>query len=515
MRHCRMKLRRLISRVMRKLWSLRLIALLAFSTVVAFHMLSALNGYPQYRDQHIGTAIEYARHGIDLLRPVVIGFNATGTPTILEVPLWQAVTALFMTAFGEWLGWGNVVSLGILALGIYPLFQISRQAVGERGAYWAVIAFLLQPLVFHMGAVAGTDGLSIVAALWFFFLGTRMLDKHSWVTFAAALAGGVLTVLTKLPYFFFMGIALLGVLLVKHRRECIAWVQLILVGVLASAVFFLWAWHTEAMLSLAEFPFVDLRMSNPFMWEWYFGTWEFRLNPIGWAKGAWRALVALWGSLALAGFALAALLSSRSGTARTLLGAALITTAVFSNLILVHRHYYLLFSPAVAILMGAAIDWIETRAKDARYEKVVPYFIAACLGLGTVQGLLGMEVQLGYDPYVKKVAQQVAKHTTPEDRILIWGGGWGGEILMRSNRRGLSFTRRDLLKDPTSLQRLRALGYNKVVLISDSPLLWAVVVTNPGRAEAQRGTYQLVHETLPAGTTSIHQNADVYIGVLP
>ena len=493
---------------------LRLLALLAFFAAAGFHLLSAIKGYPQYRDQHIGTAIEYSRGGIDLLRPIIIGFNATGTPTILELPLWQAATALFMKAFGEWLGWGNVVSLLVLALGSYPMFQIAKQALGERGAYWALIAFFLQPLVFYMGGVAGTDGLSMVAALWFFFLGVRMLETHSWIGFAAALATGSLTVLTKLPYFFLTGIALFAVLLVHHRRERVAWIQLGAVGVLASAAFFAWSWHTEAMLSLAEFPLLDLRMSNPFMRQWYFGTWEYVLNPANWIKAGWKALNCLWGSLGFVGFAAAALLSSRTRVAKIWLGAALLTTAVFSHLVLSHRHYYLLYSPAVAILMGAAIEWLEIRFRDHRFQRFLPFLIAACLALGTVQGLLGMEVQLGYDPNVKKVSQRITQMTAPEDRILIWGGGWGGEFLIHANRKGLSLANAEYLKRPESLQRLKTLGFNKVVLISDSPLRWALKITNPGAAETERETFHAIQADLPAGTTALFENSDVYIGAL-
>jgi len=42
-------------------------------------------GHPQYRDIHLGTALEYAKGKIDILRPVIVGFNATNSSaTILE-----------------------------------------------------------------------------------------------------------------------------------------------------------------------------------------------------------------------------------------------------------------------------------------------------------------------------------------------------------------------------------------------------------------------------------------------
>ena len=47
--------------------------------IVDFHLASARAGYSHYRNQHIGTALEYAAGKIDLLRPVIVGFTVTGT----------------------------------------------------------------------------------------------------------------------------------------------------------------------------------------------------------------------------------------------------------------------------------------------------------------------------------------------------------------------------------------------------------------------------------------------------
>ena len=91
-------------------------AALCFALVAAFHLLSAKAGHPHYRDQHIGTALEYAKGRIDLLRPVVVGFNAADTPTPLELPVWQALAAVVFKMIGPWWGWANVVSLTILLM---------------------------------------------------------------------------------------------------------------------------------------------------------------------------------------------------------------------------------------------------------------------------------------------------------------------------------------------------------------------------------------------------------------
>ena len=82
--------------------------------VVVYHLALAWHGQGQYRDQHLGTALHYAATQIDLKHTVIVGFNATDTPTVQELPVWQAVAgAVFKLAGTHWLGWANVVSLGL------------------------------------------------------------------------------------------------------------------------------------------------------------------------------------------------------------------------------------------------------------------------------------------------------------------------------------------------------------------------------------------------------------------
>ena len=61
--------------------SLLPLIIILFGLIASFHLGSALAGKSVIRAMHLGTALEYARGPINLLRPVVVGFNATGTPT--------------------------------------------------------------------------------------------------------------------------------------------------------------------------------------------------------------------------------------------------------------------------------------------------------------------------------------------------------------------------------------------------------------------------------------------------
>jgi hypothetical protein len=73
---------------------------------------------------------------------------------------------------------------------------------------------------------------------------------------------------------------------------------------------------------------------------------------------------------------------------------------------------------------------------------------------------------------------------------LVINGGWGGDLLIHSNRQGLSIDDLKHLENPESARRLKELGYDKLAIVSESPLLHAVQVTNPGSANLQRITLQ-------------------------
>jgi hypothetical protein len=100
--------------------------------IVIFHLAYAATGFSLYRDQHLGTALIYAREGIDLLRPQIVGFNANYAPTPQELPIWQAAASLPMRWFGEWFGWANIVSLLLFATALYPVFKLGETLGGRN-----------------------------------------------------------------------------------------------------------------------------------------------------------------------------------------------------------------------------------------------------------------------------------------------------------------------------------------------------------------------------------------------
>ena len=228
------------------------------------------------------------------------------------------------------------------------------------------------------------------------------------------------------------------------------------------------------------------------MCAWYFGDWSYRLNPFNYAKGGWAALNCLLGSFFLVVALPGGFIPRVRSLTLSLLPAALLTTLVFSHLVLVHRHYYVLYSLGVAICLGSGFLWLETKFQQTFSTWLAPAFpiiLAVAISLSTVQGLMGMKVLLNYDTYPEKMARIIRDHVAPTEKILIDGGGWG-DMLIRSGRDGLTIYMGRELKDPKTIQRLKELGYTKLVALSESPLLWALKKTDPGSVNLERESYK-------------------------
>ena len=135
-------------------------------------------GFPIYRDQHLGTAIKYANEGVDLLRPVIIGFNATGPGTPQEFPVWQALAGLAFRLLGGWRGAATIVSLLLFSLSFPFFWKIAKEDSDAKTAWIALLFLLSQPLVFHLAGGAQTGGLSL-GILFFFFYSSKSQRLHA------------------------------------------------------------------------------------------------------------------------------------------------------------------------------------------------------------------------------------------------------------------------------------------------------------------------------------------------
>jgi hypothetical protein len=496
-----------------------ILTLSAAACITAFHLVYGWMGHSIYRDHHLGAALAYARDGVDLLRPVIVGFNANNAPTPQELPVWQAAASLPMRWFGNWFGWANTTSLLLFFSALYPAWKVGKRLGGSAAGWWTTALLLLQPLVWINAGMAGTDGTCIAATIWFFYCGLRLLDgRNSMRWISATAATGALAATLKLPFMMAAGFALGIILLVRHRKDVRAWLGLIVAALVSIGAFMIWTNHTDSCLAQAEFPFVDLRVShNPEMLWWYFGDWSYRLNPFNWIKGGWRALNGIFGSFVLLAFPVAVFGLRRSNLeAVALLCGAVLTTLIFSHLVLHHQQYFLMYSLPIALLIApvGAEAWVRLSAKWRWPQAALEALLVGVALLGVLQGLVGLEA-IHQDPYPSSVVERLRKHTSPEDKLLIVEGGWGGDYLFLSDRRGLSIWNAGFLNEDDNLRKLRQLGYNKLVLISESPLATALQMTNPGGAGYRRRTYKDAMTPEAEAWPTVHADADILIKHLP
>jgi hypothetical protein len=314
------------------------------------------------------------------------------------------------------------------------------------------------------------------------------------------------------------GLAVFFLTVAFHRTSLRAWLLMGGVAIIVGAVFLGWTVYTGRCLALAEFPLVDLRMSNPDMRFWYFGDLHYRLSPMNWLKGGWRILNACFGSIALAGLFIASLAFLRQNVFGKLwLIGAFLTTLIFTHLILHHWHYFLMFTPAVALITAqAALAWEKHLAFESRWKSLLGMgVVVLILSLSIVQGMAGMKVYLINDPYRLGMVKLIQQHSTESDKLLIEGGGWGGDELFLAHRLGLSIWNTKLLEKPETLQRLKTLGYNKLVMIAQSPLMATAHAGVPGDKGLLRESYRQYMTPAVENWPVIYQDENILIKEIP
>jgi hypothetical protein len=491
-------------------------ASLALSMLVLLWLYAigwALIGYPIYRDQHMGAALDYASNGIDLLRPVIVGFNATGTGTPQELPLWQAAASVGLNLFGGWWGGATLASLVLFTVFLPLFYQTAKWELSSGFAWLAVSLLLTQPIVFHLAGGAQTDGFSLALLLGFIWSAEwlrREPGALSWLV--CALLASLLAV-TKFPYLMTGGFAA-ALLLLWQRAPLKSWLLLVGAAGVAAGAFLPWNTWCNAEIGRALFKYRPLTISeNP---EWFFGGLAYRLDPANYVKAGWRALSCLWGSFVLVGLTLYGLWLRPKSLGTALLLGALATTLVFTKLVLIHRHYYLMFSPAVALLNAYAVCGLWERLRDLPAIKslLAPVAVLFLLALSLLQGLMQIEA-LTPDPFMKRIAEVVQKQTQPDEKLLVANGGWGGDLLILADRQGLSVDSTGLAEDSDSLARLKELGYTRLVAVSESPLLHAQQLTNPGSTDRQHIAWTSYLSDVSERWPTLYESDSLVIKQLP
>jgi len=497
------------------------VVILLSGGIVAFHIISALAGFPAYRDSHLGTALQYALGPINLLRPIIVGFNLNGTPTLLELPIWQAAAGLmFKLAHSTWYGWANITSLLGFATCLWPLFQLAATHLDRRGAWWTLVFFLAQPLIIIHSGQAATDGLCLVFMIWFLFFADRLVRTGGVKWWLPTTLFSCLTAVSKLPFLMAAGIGATFLLALdpEKRRSWRAWALLGSAGLVTIVAFAAWTRYTDYQASLAEFPYTELRLSkNAQIRAHFFGEWSYRLSPFNWGKGAWRVAVGTLGNLVLVPLPLFGLFQASNRVAKGLLLGVIMATLVFTHVVLVHWHYYLMICPAVAMFCAAGLRRLEQ--VNPGWGQTPLFTGAAAIGLllAAFQGMVDAKIAMQFDRYPPQIAAILRQHTLPTDKLIVEGGSWAGEELYRSGRQGLSTYDGETLRQLCSganLDQLHNLGFNRVVLLSESPLMAAIQQGRPA-SSYQRRKYPASVSPIVDAWPVIFQSEDILIKAIP
>jgi len=94
-------------------------------------------------------------------------------------------------------------------------------------------------------------------------------------------------------------------------------------------------------------------------------------------------------------------------------------------------------------------------------------------------------------------------------------GGWGGDLLIHAERKGLSADDTKLVENPETRRQLLDLGFTKIVYVSQSPLLHAVQVTNPGSSDLERIRWSSFVSPEAEKWATVFQSEDILIKDIP
>jgi hypothetical protein len=468
----------------------RLAGILLLGSIVAifiFHLIAYEKGIYFQRALHLGAAVHYTESGIDLLRPHILGFNANNVATPQEFPLWQAGASLLISLTHSLIG-ANLFSLLCFLTCLPAIYLLAKKVIPEVEPLLAVLVFSCTPLVFLYAGMAAVDIWAVANMLWFAYCGILLYEGGSACNWVAGLVFASLSALSKFPFYFSTGLALGLFCLIRVNRSGAGTVRVITLGLVSGVLFLLWNKWIGHMYSLAEYPHVQLSMSeNPGMVGWYFGTWETRLDPGMWVRGAWRFCFAVCGGLSLCLIPLCGFFRIKWGFAHFWLAGSIITLLIFSNLVLRHWHYYLMFIPAMSMFSAWTLhQLLKFLMRQSKWPIVGLVFFVLLAG-NLIMGLNAMNLGIYADPYLQKMAVKIQENTNCSDKLILLGNSWGGSEFIYSDRRGHNASG-DFFDDPDYLPYMIEAGYNKFAVIGESPYYLDLLNRSPFRKRKNRAS---------------------------
>ena len=120
-----------------------------------------------------------------------------------------------------------------------------------------------------------------------------------------------------------------------------------------------------------------------------------------------------------------------------------------------------------------------------------------------------------FDGFPAIITSAIRSHTTANDKLIVINGGWGGDELVRAGRNGLSMWNADAFADAEKYAQLKKLGFNKLVIVSESPYQNAIQVVNPGQTAFPRILAKSFVTPLVEKWPTVYETEDIVIKEIP
>jgi hypothetical protein len=207
--------------------------------------------------------------------------NAPGDQKIQAVSQWKSEGVIEPPVMERLAAWGyqlvgsddlripRFLSIFFWTLGAVGLFLLSRDLVGSKGAVVGLAYFMVLPFTLYASRSFQPEPLMTAAIIWSWWGMAQWVKHRTWLN---AVIAGLLTGLAiyiKLPAIFFVGTAIVGLVLSKIKiTQAVKNPQLILIGVLSilpALVYHLDGFFISGFLgSQTSFRFFPDLLTDPF-----------------------------------------------------------------------------------------------------------------------------------------------------------------------------------------------------------------------------------------------------------
>ncbi len=423
-----------------------MLALLAIGLLIRLPHLSqpftALSSFRQTETAY--PALIYHEQGINLLNPQLPVF---GSPwqVPFEFPLFQAMAALVMNL-------GVAADLALRASGLicfmataFALWGLVRHLSTRSAAVIALLVFLLSPFNIWWSRSSMIEYMATALSVGYVWAGMIWIDKRQKRFAALAIVLGSLAMAVKVTSAVFWMVPLFLYWSRGPRPPLRAWLRdelnvslvLFLVPLVACV---LWTHHAD-----------DIKAANPAtswltseaLFIWNFGTIAQRFSVHAWYDviHPFDTLVTglpIWAFAILCGIAVVR--EKRAVWVGIILAGAL-PVFVFFNLYVVQEYYLAAVTPAVAAVLGYALDGIIRYWRPAPLRVVTALAILASLGSAIVaQHALLAPIytnQVADPENVLPQAREIDAGTNAQDLIVFDGLTWSPAVPYYARRRGM------------------------------------------------------------------------------